>query len=113
MNQHGMNSMTVSILVSGSLTLGAFAQQPNIGPQNRLDPGGGTAAANETTVSASEFNPNVIIAGWNDWRRSGGSEVINAGFSLSFDGGETWTDLLVRPPVGFQTNVEGDPMDRL
>lgn len=110
MNHSSLNSITFSLLISGGIALGAFAQQPNIGPQKRLDPGGGTAAANETTVSASEFNPNVIVAGWNDWRRSGGSEVINAGFSLSFDGGDTWADLLVRPPVGFQTNVEGDPM---
>ncbi|QOJ16859.1 MAG: exo-alpha-sialidase [Phycisphaeraceae bacterium] len=88
----------------------ALAQPPIIGPQKRIDPGGGTFAANETTVSASEFNPNVIVAGWNDWRRSTASEIINSGFALSFDGGQTWTDFLLRPPPGFQTNVEGDPM---
>jgi hypothetical protein len=58
----------------------------------------------------SEANPDEIIAGWNDWRRSTGQEIINAAFSLSLDGGQTWEDFLVRPPAGFQTNVEGDPM---
>jgi hypothetical protein len=81
-----------------------------VGPPVRIDPGGGTAAANETTASASEFNPNRIIAGWNDWRQSGGSEIIRSGFTVSFDGGQTWTDFLLRPPAANQSSVEGDPM---
>jgi len=87
-----------------------FAGPPSIGPQVRIDPGGGTAAANETTAAASTGRPDVIIAGWNDWRRSTGSEIINAGFSISFDRGATWSDFLLRPPAPFQTTVEGDPM---
>ena len=83
---------------------------PVIGPQVRIDPGGGTEAANETTASVSEANPLEIIAGWNDWRLSQGTEIINSGFSLSLDGGQTWSDFLIRPPAQYQSTVEGDPM---
>lgn len=97
-----------------AVVLGASVAQggslPQIGPQIRIDPGGGTKAANETTMSASDINPDEIIGGWNDWRQSGGSEVINAGFSLSLDGGQSWSDFLVRPPTQYQSGVEGDPM---
>jgi len=86
----------------------SFAQI--VGPPVRIDPGGGTAAANETTASASEFNPNVVIAGWNDWRQSTSQEIIRSGFTVSFDGGQTWTDFLLRPPAANQSTVEGDPM---
>jgi hypothetical protein len=94
-------------VVVGSTSAG---QLPVVGPQIRIDPLGGTAAANETTASASDANPGVIVAGWNDWRRSGGSELINSGFSISFDGGQTWADFLLRPPAPNQSGVEGDPM---
>jgi hypothetical protein len=97
-----------------ALTLGVSAGQaqlmPTIGPQVRIDPGGGVKAANETTASVSEANPLEIIAGWNDWRQSPGYEIINSGFSLSLDGGQTWSDFLIRPPVQYQSTVEGDPM---
>ncbi len=84
----------------------------SVGPQIHIDPGGGIFAANETTGSASAVNPLEIIAGWNDWRESPSvpSEVINAGFSLTLDGGATWSDFLIRPPTPYQSNVEGDPM---
>ena len=85
----------------------AFAQDPLVGPQIRIDVGGGLAAANETTGSASEIAPNRILGGWNDYRDSG---FIRSGFSLSVDGGKTWNDFLLRPPLGFQANTEGDPM---
>jgi len=91
------------------LPSGVFAQV-TVGPPIRIDVGGSTFAANETTVSASDANPLEIIAGWNDWRRSGSSELINAAFSLSMDGGQTWTDFLIRPPTPNQSGVEGDPM---
>ncbi len=98
--------VAVGVAVLCESTLG----EPVIGPMIRIDYGGGTAAANETTASASDVNPMEIIAGWNDWRLSGSSEIINSGFSLSMDGGLTWTDFLIRPPVQNQSNVEGDPM---
>lgn len=93
------------------LAASASAQLPNVAPAQRID-AGGTAAAHETTGSASPVNPMEIIAGWNDWRASPvpSNEVIRTGFSLSLDGGATWSDFLLRPPVGNQSGVEGDPM---
>ena len=90
----------------------ALAQDPVIGPRVRIDVIGGTFPANETTASASEADPNVVVAAWNDWRRSLPNDLrVSMGVALSFDGGETWEDdFLVRPPKGFQTDVEGDPM---
>lgn len=84
--------------------------QVEVGPQVRIDVGGGTFAANETTMAASDANPLEITGAWNDWRRSGGGEVINMGVALTLDGGTTWSDFLVRPPVANQSGVEGDPM---
>ena len=71
----------------------ALAQDPLVGPQIRIDVGGGLAAANETTGSASEMAPKRILGGWNDYRDSG---FIRSGFSLSVDGGATTRTLLVR-----------------
>jgi len=65
--------------------------QPAIGPAVRVD-AGGPAAANETTASSTPSNPDEIVIGWNDWRDSGSSELIRAGFSWSLDGGATWTE---------------------
>ena len=83
---------------------------PVIGPPIRLDVGGGVQAGNETTVSVSRANPLEVVAGWNDWRDSGPSEVIHSGFALSLDGGDTWTDSLLRPPLANQSTIEGDPI---
>ena len=106
----GRVAMGLSVLAAASLA--AAQPEPIIGPQVRIDPDGGTFAANETTCSVSEANPLEIIAGWNDWRRSPTvpNELINSGFSLSVDGGETWTDFLIRPPAQYESDVEGDPM---
>ncbi len=86
-------------------TLVASGQMPTIGPQVRIDLDGGTAAANETTAAASEMDPLRVVAGWNDYRLN----AWRSGFSLSFDGGETWSDFLLRPPAPNQSGVEGDP----
>ncbi len=86
-------------------TVVAWGQEPTIGPQVRLDLGGGTAAANETTAAASEMDPLRVVAGWNDYRLN----AWRSGFSLSFDGGETWSDFLLRPPPANQSGVEADP----
>ncbi len=78
----------------------ATAQAPIFGPQILVDVGGGRSAANETTASASEVDPNVIVAAWNDWRDAPpmGNSPVRMGVARSFDGGQTWEDLLVRPP---------------
>lgn len=93
-----------------SLSVSTSLGDPEVGPQVRVDLGGGTYAANETSIASSEFDPLEIVATWNDWRASGGSEVIRMGVSLSQDGGATWNDFLVRPPSQYQSSVEGDPM---
>jgi hypothetical protein len=104
--------ITPSAIALSIVVTPALAQpKPIIGPPVRVDPGGTTYAANETTASASGVNPKHIVAGWNDWRRSPvGGEIINSGFSLSINGGQSWTDFLLRPPVPNQSSVEGDPM---
>jgi len=97
------------VVVSAVTTV---ADGPAVGPQIRIDVNGGTFSASETTGAVSDADPDVIIAGWNDWRASPtvSNEVIRTGVALSLDGGETWDDFVVRPPAAFQSGVEGDPM---
>ena len=102
--------MLLATAVCTILAAAAFAVTPIIGPQQRIDVAGGTDAANETTGAASSVSPGDIIAGWNDWRDSGGSEVIRAGYAISTDGGQSWIDDVLRPPGPNQSGVEGDPM---
>jgi hypothetical protein len=85
----------------------AVATEPTIGPQVRIDVTGNEQRANETTASASEGFPNRIVGGWNDYRDY---PDIRSGFGVSFDGGQTWTDFLLRPPAGYEASTEGDPM---
>lgn len=94
---------SVAFIVPPALASGP----PVIGPQVRVDTAGGTAGANETTASSSEVNPLEIVAGWNDYRESGG---VRSGFSLSLDGGKTWNGFILRPEAPFQAGTEGDPM---
>lgn len=76
---------------------------------------GGTAAANEISISSSNFDPNVIVAAWMDWQEGPPAptiftEKVRMGVGISTDGGSTWSDSLVRAPPGYQTNLEYDPM---
>jgi hypothetical protein len=98
-----------TLAAAAALALGsaAFGADPIIGPQVRVDVTGNEEKANETTASASERYPDRIVAGWNDYREY---PDIRSGFSVSLDGGQTWSDFLLRPPAGFGTSVEGDPM---
>jgi len=82
---------------------------PEVGPQVRVDESG-IDAANETSIAASLTNPDEVVATWNDWRDSGLNEVVRMGVSVSLDGGATWNDRLVRPPLPNRSDVEGDPM---
>ena len=84
----------------------AVGQEPSIGPPVRIDMAPGSAHANETTAAATEMDPLRIVAGWNDYRQS---SAIRSAFTLSFDGGQTWSDFLLRPPAPNQASVEGDP----
>lgn len=99
-----------ALTLSGLLAPVAFSPPPVIGPQVRIDVAGGAFAANETSAAANPLNPLEVVGTWNDWRRSTASEIINMGVAVSLDGGVSWTDFLVRPPLANQSNVEGDPM---
>ncbi len=80
---------------------------PLTGDQTRVDLNGGIFAANETSIATSDANPDHIVASWNDYRVNGS---VRMGVSLSLDGGATWNDFLLRPPLANRTNIEGDPM---
>ncbi len=98
------------LLLAGVATL-SLAAAPTVGPQQRVDANGGTAAANETTAAASAVDPDTIIGAWNDWRPSTQTqEIIRCGVTVSTDGGATWNDFVLRPPAPNQSGVEGDPM---
>jgi hypothetical protein len=63
-------------------------------------------AQNETPGAASPINPNIVLAGANDYRNGDAS----AGFYRSTDGGMTWADALVtRGPAGVFEGA-GDPV---
>lgn len=83
---------------------------PVVGPQLRADAVGGTAAANEISVATAAVDPNEVVVAVNDWRDSQFQEILRVGVSVTHDGGESWTELHVRPPEGRRTNVEADPM---
>ncbi len=76
-----------------------------VGPQVRLDAGGGTSWANETTITSLHVSPNEVVAGWNDYRSGN-----NNGVSVSTDGGATWADSIFSTPPGASLGWGGDPM---
>lgn len=96
--------MIARCLLAVVLATGAAAQV-NVGPAVRVD-SGGIGAANETSVAISPAAPLRLLSAWNDYRV--GSARL--GVSLSVDGGATWLDQLLRPPLANQTLEEGDPM---
>ena len=77
-----------------------------LGSPVRVDAGRGISPCNETTIASSKANPNELVVAWNDYRE--GAPRIGVG--LSFDGGTTWTDQLVRPPLANRSVTEADPM---
>ena len=81
---------------------------PAIGPQVRMDAGGGTYASNETTMASVNSTPLEVVGAWNDWRDTPGT--VRMGVGVSLNGGNTWVDFLLRPPLPYQASVEGDPM---
>ena len=94
-----------------ALTASAIAQEPTIGPQVRIDLGGSTRAANETSAASTEANPLEIVAAFNDWRESSdNTERIRLGVAVSLDGGAAWSDFVLRPPTVNQSLIEGDAM---
>jgi hypothetical protein len=78
-----------------------------IGPQVRINVTASSGRANETTSVSGAGSSLEAVAGWNDYRQSG---FIRNGIGVTIDGGASWTDQLVRPPVDHRCDVEGDPM---
>lgn len=104
--------LTASLSLIALLTPMTLADPPDIGPQVRTDPGGGTEAVNENSAAAVYVpgaNLEIVTTG-NDWRESNPSEIIRMSVGVSSDGGATWDDFLVRAPGPNQSSVEGDPM---
>lgn len=81
-----------------------------VGPRVRIDTSGGTTQAAETSVAAAPGPNGHVVAAWNDLRDDGGVDAWSLGVGLSLDGGDTWTDFLLRPPGAPSTSFEGDPM---
>ena len=90
------------LVVSTSLV----TAQVRVGPAVQTDTGRGSQPCNETTISAAYSNPLEIVSGWNDYRE--GSP--RTGVGISMDGGDNWTDFLLRPASQHQSSTEGDPM---
>lgn len=77
-----------------------------VGAPTRIDAGRGDSACNETTIALSRANPLNVVSAWNDYREG----VPRVGVGLSRDGGLTWSDSILRPPLPFQSASEADPM---
>jgi hypothetical protein len=78
---------------------------PIVGPEMRVDVGAGKKPTNETSCASLHRFPGEIVATWNDYRES----KWRCGVGMSLDG-ESWTDILLRPPKNNQGYTEGDPM---
>ncbi len=92
--------------VVASLVSGLGSAQVTVGPPMRVDGGRGTSPCNGTTISLAASNPLHVVAAWNDFRDG----PVRLGVGVSLDGGLTWTDGLLRAPLGHQSNFEGDAM---
>ncbi|HEX5493297.1 MAG TPA: sialidase family protein [Mycobacteriales bacterium] len=73
---------------------------------------GCAAMQNETTTAVNPFNPRNIVAGANDYRlvntREGGNDANSFAYT-SFDGGKTWTDVVI-PGVSLPTGATTGPL---
>ena len=98
---------TLTCLSASAFACFATASDPIVGPPIRIDAISGATFGNETTISASDRFPLEAVAGWNDYHDNG---TILSGFGVTVDGGKTWSSFDIRPPQGFRSAVEGDPM---
>lgn len=96
----------LSLLALALCSTLALAQDPIVNSQVRMSVDNLSNSGDETSAAASA-NGMEIIGGFNDYRTDG---TIKASFGVSSDGGQTWSQVLVRPPAANQTTVEGDPM---
>ncbi|MDY7094524.1 MAG: hypothetical protein SX243_16255 [Acidobacteriota bacterium] len=79
----------------------------SIGPQRRVDAGGGKAHSNESSIAGLG---NELVAAWNDERDPGDNGEWSLGVGVSLDGGATWKDFLMPQPGAEPGTFQGDPM---
>ncbi len=60
-------------------------------------------AANETTLAVDPTNPDHLVVGWRQFD-SIGSNFRQAGYSVSFDGGSTWSPVASLQPFLFRSD---------
>lgn len=84
----------------------ASTQDPIVSTQTRVSLDALCKSGSETTGAASADGAEVL-AGFVDFRTDG---TIKNAFAVTSNGGQTWSHLLVRPPVAYQDNLEADPM---
>ncbi len=101
-----MKHLTIAPLFILAFANIAWGQDPVVYGQLRMSVDNASNSGDETTGSASS-NGLEFIGGFNDYRTDG---TIKASFGVTSDGGQTWSQVLVRPPAQYQTTVEGDPM---
>ena len=66
MKLHASQLGLAVMIIAAPAAPATAGSDPDVGPQIRIDLGGGTSAANETTAAASDLFPNVVVAGRND-----------------------------------------------
>lgn len=84
----------------------APGQEPLIGGQIRVSLDPNCRSASETTAVASTSGME-IVAGFVDFRPG---NAIRNGFALTSNGGQSWTHVELRAPIGLQDSLEADPM---
>ncbi len=105
LNRIPLRGFALLLLIVLAAAFPAGAVEVTMGPQVRIDPGGGSNWSNETTIASVHASPMIAVAGWNDYRSSN-----NNGISLTTDGGATWADDIFPPPPGSSYGYGGDPM---
>lgn len=83
------------------------ALRGGISPPLRIDSAGPPQAA-EVHITAGAGG--VLLAAWNDLRETHGVDAWSLGVGSSSDGGQTWSDGLLRAPGNTNEDFEGDPM---
>lgn len=86
-------------------TSGLSSLGSNIGPQVRVD--NGTGQLNESSASSSALRPLEVVSAWHTYDEP---DTIRIAAGISLNEGATWNRQLIRPPLAFRGDFEGDPM---
>ena len=65
---------------------------------------------NEPSVKISRVNPYRVIAAWRDFRTGVNPPLRRVGYSLSSDGGETWSNSKLLPQIIPNAALSSDPV---